>query len=304
MVTFRMLLMGMICLLVGCAVSDFRLGGKRHALISFEAPVPDPVLAQRVLALDPDQISAEDVRTVLSKCAAPRIMNFRGSAFNTIDDFSRFLVAMGYPERSVRDPASRALSYSSDQSSDAVAHTIVATWRREVLRPMLIGHSQGGSLIMKVLHQLDGQPVSYAAAIATGQFMRMVRGQWDRLPILRKVPDTVAEFSGYRLAGDIIGGDVTILPKHWGYKAEGFAQVHNVRLNEAGHRDIMRIQSLAHNAATRARIDGYFLGSQVPEDAKLHFAADIWYHVKKRWCMELQGYVRDHRQAPSAAIAP
>ena len=304
MVTPRILLLGLLCLLGGCAVSDFRFAGKRHPLISFESPVPDPLLAPRILALDPEHISAEDVRSLLSKCAAPRIMNFRGSAFNTIDDFSRFLIAMGYPEKSVRNPANGALSYSSDQSSHAVAQSIIAVSRREGLRPMLIGHSQGGSLIMKVLHQLEGQPVSYAAAIATGQLMRVVRGQWDRLPSMRKVPDSVAEFSGYRLAGDIIGSDVTILPKHWGYRAEGIAQVHNVRLNEAGHRDIMRIQSFVHNTTTRTWIDGYSPGSQVPEDAKLHFAADIWYHVKKRWCMELQRAVREQRQAAIPDRAP
>ena len=294
----RLLFVAMLCLLAGCAGTDFLLPGTTQPSVSLEALASDPVLSERVLALDPDRISAADVRSVLSQCPAPRIMNFRGSAFHTIDDFSMFLIAMGYPERSVRNPANGALSYSSDLSSDTVAHTIVATRRRERLRPMLIGHSQGGSLIMKVLHQLEGQPVSYAAAIATGQLMRIVRGQWDRLPVLRKVPDSVAEFSGYRLAGDLIGSDVTILPKHRDYKAQGSAQVHNVRLTGAGHRDIMRIESLAHNAATRARIDGNSPGSQAPEEAKLHFAADIWHHVKKRWCMELQGWLRRHPQAP------
>lgn len=293
----RILFVALLCLLAGCAGKEFPPGTTQPS-VSFDSLAADPALSTRVLALDPNRISAADVRSVLSRCPAPRILNFRGSAFHTIDDFSRFLVAMGYPDKSVRDPATGALSYSSDQSSGAVAHTIVAIARREGLRPMLIGHSQGGSLIMKVLHQLEGQPVSYAAAIGTGHLMRVLRGQWDRLPILRKVPDSVPEFSGYQLAGDILGSDLTILSKHRGYRAEGQAQVHNVRLNGAGHRDIMRIQSLAHNAATRSWIDGYSPGSHAPEEAKLHFAADIWHYVKKRWCMELQGSLRRNSQAP------
>ena len=57
--------------------------------------------------------------------------------------------------------------------------------------------------------RLDRDPVvglqlPYAAALATGRLMRVLLGQWDMLPRLRTVPDTVEEFSGYFVAWDPI----------------------------------------------------------------------------------------------------
>src|SRR4030081_3717985 len=63
---------------------------------------PEPVvaeLAERVLALDPERISAADVRDLLSRVPAPRIFLFQGSlAPVTMLPFANFLIAMGYPE--------------------------------------------------------------------------------------------------------------------------------------------------------------------------------------------------------------
>ena len=91
---------------------------------------------------------------------------------------------------------------------------------------MLIGHSRGGMLVVRTLHELDGafaetievhdpqsdkplartdirdpytgalQPVrgfriAFGAAIATGALPRVLSGQWDMLTRLRKIPDTV-----------------------------------------------------------------------------------------------------------------
>ena len=95
------------------------------------------------------------------------------------------------------------------------------------MMPMLIGHSQGGMLAIRVLYELAGDvrrgdcrswiprtgeraaahddrrsadrrdrgrssglTVPYAAALATGKLPRVLLGQWSMLPRLREIPDT------------------------------------------------------------------------------------------------------------------
>ena len=287
---YRALSIVAFCWLAGCAVNP-RTATTRpvHSLQLLRS---DPALVRRVLALNPERITSRDVAGVLSKCPAPRIFNFNGSAFRTMDEFSGFLMDMGYPEASVRDPASGALSRSSYQSSRKVVREIAMACRDDGLRPMLIGHSQGGALIMQVLHELEGQPVCYAAAVATGQWMRIALGQWNRIPILRKVPDSVEEFSGYRLADDFLGSDVPGLAKSDKYTAVGSAKVHTLRLHGAGHLEIMRVRPLARDAAARKWMDAYAPGVRAPHDARLLFAADVWHHITKHWCLELQRALR------------
>lgn len=294
MLVCRLLLASMLGWLAGCAVNPRTAAtAPVHSLQSLRA---DPALARRVLALSPERITSRDVAEVLSKCPAPRILNFNGSAFRTMDQFSGFLTDMGYPEASVRDPADGALSRSSFQSSGKVVREIAAAWRDDGLRPMLIGHSQGGAFIMQVLHEIKGQPVCYAAAVATGQWMRIALGQWNRIPILRKVPDSVEEFSGYRLADDFLGSDVPGLAKSDEYTATGSAKVHTLRLRGAGHLEIMRVRPLARDAAARRWMDAYAPGAPAPQDARLLFAADVWHYVTKHWCLELQRSLGGHRR--------
>ena len=62
------------------------------------AEVIDATSEDRILALDPEQISAAQVRDVLSRAPAPRIICLQGSLpLVTMQPFAEFLVAMGYP---------------------------------------------------------------------------------------------------------------------------------------------------------------------------------------------------------------
>ena len=62
-------------------------------------------LRNRILALDPEHLSEEEISQVLSKCPAPRMILLEGSLrFVSMESFARFLVVMGYPEDRVRDP--------------------------------------------------------------------------------------------------------------------------------------------------------------------------------------------------------
>lgn len=130
-------------------------GPEAHA----DAPeaLPEPALEQRLLALDAQHISEQDVREVLARVPAPRIIALHGSVpIVTMAPFVQFLVAMGYPQERVRNPRDGAFSYSSRIDSRELAGTIAWHYEREGVMPMLIGHSQGGMLAIKVLQDLAG----------------------------------------------------------------------------------------------------------------------------------------------------
>ncbi len=275
-----------MALLAGCATAQVRPTPVQT--LPIQSLLANSALCERVLALDAEHLSTEDITSTLSKCPAPRIFNFNGSAFNTMDSFSRFLAGMGYPETALRSGGG-ALSLSSFQDAEKVAQGVRVSRESEKMRPMLIGHSQGGAFVMKVLHRLEPGSVSYASAIATGKWMRYLLGQWDMVPILRKVPDSVEEFTGYRLAGDLIGSDLPGVKASGNYEAEGTARVRNVVLEGAGHLSVTHVEALE-------RFNAYTPDAPGKEEAKFFFAADIWYHVKKHWCLELQNLIREKSQ--------
>jgi hypothetical protein len=304
-------------------------------------PALDRSTEDRILALDAANISAADVRDVLSPSAAPRIIALQGSIpLVTMQPFAEFLIAMGYPDSRLRDPKDGSLSHSSNGDSAELAGAIAWYYETDGLMPMLIGHSQGGMLAIKVLHELAGsfaseievwnpvtdgsehrswirdprsgaiRPViglklSYVAALATGKLPRWLLGQWSMLDKLRQVPDSVEEFSGYTIEWDPIAGT---FPGSEAYRAIGVAQVRNISLSAAtSHIAMPRTRKLAQDPATRAWIDAYRPGENVPppadaavETSNLLHAADIWFSVKKHWCIELQRLIRARRSDAAA----
>ncbi len=106
------------------------------------------------------------------------------------------------------------------------------------MMPMLIGHSQGGMMAMRILYELDGtfheshpgvgsrgghcpsarttirDPLDrrHAAGrrthrrlcrgLATGKLPRILLGQWDMMAKLRRIPDTVDDFTGFSIPWD------------------------------------------------------------------------------------------------------
>ena len=122
---------------------------------------------------------------------------------------------------------------------------------------------------------------------------------------LRRIPDTVAEFTGFAIAFDPIAGDFGGSDP---YVAIGTALVRNVLLPASySHIGIPKTRQLAANAVTRAWIDAYAPAAEPPalpadagaDAANLVHAADIWYSVKKNWCAEAQRSIRaQRREAP------
>jgi hypothetical protein len=286
----------------------------------------DPEIVRRLHDLDPGRISARDVNEVLARVPAPRIILLQGSIpIVNMDPFAEFLIAMGYPADRIRNPRDGRYSESSFTDSQQLAGMVAWYYETEGMRPVLIGHSQGGMLAIRVLYDLAGafseaihvwnpltdrpeprttivDPVTgdvrpvvglrmrYAAAIATGKLPRLFLGQWSMLSRLSRIPDSVDDFTGYSLDWDFIAG-------HFGsaepFTAIGTATVRNVTLpGSYTHVGLPRTEHLAGHAATRAWIDAYVPGANVavPEEpgvdtTNLLHAADIWYSVKKNWCL-------------------
>jgi hypothetical protein len=291
----------------------------------------DAAIAARVLALDCEHLSAADVRDALSQAPAPRLILLQGSlAFVTMQPFGEFLVAMGYPEERIRNPRDGTMTYGSFGSSETLAGSLAWYAEREGMVPALIGHSQGGMLVVRTLHELAGDfaaaipvwdpvadealprttyvdPVSgrerpvvglkvaYASAIATGKLPRIFLFQWTMLSRLRRIPDTAAAFTGFSIAFDPIAGDFGGSDP---YVATGTAQVRNVVLPAStSHIAIPKTRHLAANAATRAWIDAWAPGTDAPlpadaDTTNILHAADIWYSVRKNWCSEAQRVLR------------
>lgn len=297
----------------------------------------DPGLSTRLLALDPDHISPADVADVLAHVPAPRVVLLQGSVpLVTMAPFAAFLAGMGYPDAKLTDPRDGNRSMSSYGSSAELAGALAWHYESDGVRPLVIGHSQGGMLAVRLLHELAGafndaievidpatgngtgriafrdpltgqeRPVvglvlPYATALATGRLFRVLLGQWAMLAKLARIPDTVEEFTGFALAGDLISAGSEP------YVATGQAQVRNVTLPASySHIGLPRAEHLAADPLARAWIDAYVPTSgaaQPPADpgfdaTNLLHAADIWHSVKRHWCREAQRLVAAARATP------
>ena len=228
----------------------------------------DRALEDRILALDPERITEDDLRTTLAAAPAPRIILLHGGIYPVhlaMLSFGYFLTGMGYPEAQIRDPGDQSWSYSPYQDSAQIAGLVAWAYERDGLRPMLIGHSQGGIHAVKVLNELDGafgdqipvwdpirgaaedrttivdpltgvvRPVlglslSYVSSLGAGGAALLLPHQWKMAGRLRTVPDTVDEFTGYSIGLDFFAFSVPGAEEADHYQHNGRAQVRNVKL--------------------------------------------------------------------------
>jgi len=265
-------------------------------------------------------------RTALARDRAPRLILVQGSLpFVTMDSLATFLVAMGYPEERLRDPRDGGFTTSGYVDSVKLAGIVAWHVERDGMPPILIGHSRGGMVVMRTLHELAGafgdeipvwdpvrdeplprttlvdprtgmsRPVAglvvrHAVAIATGKLPRLLLGQWSMLRRVREVPDTVQDFTGFAIEGDLIADGVLGREP---YVALGHARVRNVTLpGSTGHVDAIALAPLAADAAARAWIDDYRpdRGAVVPgalaQVQNVLEGAELWYGVRRAWCEE------------------
>jgi hypothetical protein len=258
---------------------------------------------EAILAIDPVHVTEQNIRGPLSNTPAPRIINIHGGIASVIPkmvSFSDFLIGMGYPASSITNPADGTYTFSCYEDSDTIAGVIAWYYEKEGLRPMMVGHSQGGFQVVKVLHKLAARPSSrihvwnpltwtrenrveitdpltgtnrpvsglrlpYATSLTAGGLTRILPNQWDMLGKLREIPDSVEEFTGFYKGKDLLGGDFLGYGPANQFSATGTAVVRNVQLPSGWkHGAIPDTRHLLKSKGIMDRINAY-----VPDDGPL-----------------------------------
>jgi len=311
------------------------------------AAVFDAALEQRLMQLDPERVSDTDVREVLAKGATPRLVNLHGGIYPVhlvMDSFAGFLIGMGYPEERIRHPGDGGLSFSPYESSLQIAGTIAWYYERDGLMPMMVGHSQGGIQLVKVLYLLAGETATavpvwnplrgaaearttiidpythlerpvvglrlgFAAVVGAGGAALLLPNQWDMIGRLQSIPDAVDEFTGFALEVDLVAWDMPGSTAK--YHALGRTEVRNVLLPaEYWHVYAAAAAHLTADPAVRAWISAYYPGSNAPppdsaaSTTNLRFAADVWWSLKKHWVLEAQKAVRARQRMQATGPKP
>ncbi len=299
-----------------------------------------PALEARILAIDPDHVSDDDVRHTLAQGPAPHIMAIHGGiwpVYRVMESFTHFLVAMGYPEHAIRDVGTHRLTYSCYQDGAELAGLAAWYYEHDGVRPMLVGHSQGGMQVVKVLYDLAGlldkppqvfnphsrafEPrgyivdpvggerlplpgirVSYATAVGAGGLADVLPNQWSMAERTFVIPDTALEFTGFTLGVDLIAMNFRRDDKR--YRPMGNAAVQNVVLpSNYSHYNAVLVGPLADEASMRDWLNAWTpaqRGQDPPNSTtvlSVQWAADVWYSIKQHWALEAQRFVRARQRA-------
>jgi hypothetical protein len=271
-----------------------------------------------LLGLEPERVSAQQVRDLLSQAPAPRVLLFKGSVGADMESFGAFLQGMGYPPPQLRNPATGRYSYSfgwdgcrcagCDELAAGMGHLV----RSEGVAPMLIGHSGGGVTVSRILQRLaaDGAAprLPFAATLGTGALLRWAPGFAGcaaDVPQLGRVPASVAAFTGYRIAGDPFTSWFGFGEYRAADGGSPPARVRNVLLpSQVSHVDAFEVDGYAEQPQLHAWIDAYQPGSDVPlpevpglDLRNLRHAADLWHSLKKHWAL----HARQWAAQPGAA---
>jgi len=301
-----------------------------------------PEIKARILALDPEHLTELQIREVLSRVPAPRIINIHGGIFpvhTRMISFSKFLVGMGYPEFSLTNAADGTYTFSCYESSAKVAGMIAWYYEKEKMRPVIVGHSQGGFQAVKVLYHFAGGPDSrlevwnpltwqpegryeitdpltgkeravvglqlpYVTTVGSGGLTRFLPNQWSVGGRLRKIPDSVEEFTGFYKGLDLLGGDFLGYGPANHSKPNGQAAVRTICLpSRYRHGMIPDTKHLLASQELKDWINHYEPGPGPVETPKLDrefdtdsrhilWAAEVWHSIKKHWVLELQRMIR------------
>jgi len=335
-------------LIAGCATAPYTahepvVASQPAAGEVLKAVQIDPAVEDRILALHPEHLSDADVRDTLAKAPAPRIFSIHGGVYPVellMRSFGKFLTGMGYPENRIRDAGDGTFSHSPYASSQQQAGEIAWYYEHEGMRPMLVGHSQGGIQVIKILHELAGSfgdalqvynpltgqfesrtsivdpltgkerpvlgvSVAYASVVGTGGWSLALPVHWIVVSRVRTIPDSVEDFTGFRIGLDFFAWDGPGLEGLKSFHASGKAEVRNVTLPaEYSHVFVPATADLARDPAMRAWLNAFDPNDEAhraavpdPNAHNVLWAADVWYSIKKHWCLELQRLIRARRAA-------
>jgi hypothetical protein len=256
----------------------------------------DSAQEDRILALDPEHVSDEDVRNTLARGPTPHVILIHGGVYPVhlaMASLGRFLAKMGYPEAKIRDPGDRSWSLSPYASSADGAGLVAWYYEHDGVRPMIVGHSQGGIQAVKILHELSGSfgadlhpydpesgqidpkttivdpltgqeravvglSTAYVGVVGAGGWSLVLPNHWIVAGRIRSIPDTVDEFVGYRIGFDLFAWDAPGLEGIKMFYPNGKATVRNVTLPaEYSHVLVPVTSGLADTPAMRAWINNY-----------------------------------------------
>jgi hypothetical protein len=301
-----------------------------------------PEMQDRILSMNPEQVSGQEVEELLSIGPAPRVINIHGGIYPVhivMESFAEFLMGMGYPEESIRNPGDGSTTFSCYDDSKKIAGAIAWYYEHEGMRPLMVGHSQGGIQAVKVLHvlagnfgseiavwnpltgkkeqryeirePLTGEPtpvvglkVSYATAVGAGGLTRILPNQWKMMRKLRRVPDSVVEFTGFYASGDLLGGDMLGFGSSNHYEPDGTARVRNVLLpsgnnhfNTPSTRHLLESREITdwlnnYEQTNRPTLDVEFDS----DSSHVLWAGDVWHSIKKHWVLELQRLINAQQE--------
>jgi len=278
------------------AVHDAAIATRPTAHSVLRSMAIDRSLEDRILALDPEQVTADDVRDTLAKAPAPRIILLHGGIYPVhlmMESAGRFLTGMGYPEERIRHPGDGRWSHSPYEDSAQIAGLIAWYYERDGLRPMLIGHSQGGIQAIKVLYELAGRldnpirvwnpllddaeertsildpltgtersvvglTVSYVSVVGAGGAALLLPNQWSMIGKLRTIPDAVDEFTAFAIGLDFVAWTLPGDQEAVNFRRDGNTLVRGVMLPAwYNHVFVPDTEGLAKDPATRVWIDAY-----------------------------------------------
>ncbi|MFC1491853.1 hypothetical protein ACFLQ0_04625, partial [Nitrospinota bacterium] len=238
-----------LLVLAGCAHERFSwdFGPKALKFSQWRPLARDQKLARRILALDPLNITAEDVKITLSRGPAPWIMPISPAFPGPIifKDLFKFLIDMGYPPGRIGDPRSDDFTLSYREPSETIAGLAAWTYERDGMSPMLVGWSAGGITAVSALHDLSnpvnkeelkvvsgltgeaedrgwildpytgekrpiaGVKISFAGVLMAGGLSRLFHlFRWGERPPLHAVPDSVNELVAFHAPADPLGTDL------------------------------------------------------------------------------------------------
>ncbi len=236
------------------------------------------------------------MRDTLAKGPAPRIILLHGGIYPVhlvMESAGRFLTGMGYPEDRIRHPGDRRWSHSPYENSAQIAGLIAWYYEHDGMRPMMIGHSQGGIQAVKVLYELAGRfddplrvwnpltdyaedrtsivdpltgderpviglTVSYASSVGAGGAALLLPNQWSMAGKLRTIPDTVDEFTGFAIGLDLIAWTLPGDTEAINFRRDGNTLVRGVMLPASySHVFVPDTLDLTADATTRNWIDAY-----------------------------------------------
>ena len=294
----RLALVGAIALGAGCATPPVvpqpaqPRAGELSVLRSVKLA---PALEERILAIDPQRVTEADVK-LLARGPTPRIVNIHGGIYPVhlaMTSFSEFLVGMGYPEARIRHPSRGDYSHSPYEPSQYIAGAIAWYYEHEGVRPLIVGHSQGGMQAVKVLHELNGAfadsvavwnpltdtaeervtivdpfsgrerpviglKVPYASAVGAGGAATLLPNQWIMATRLRAIPNTVEDFTGFFIALDTWAWNVPGSASFQRYEHNGTARIRNVELPAYYNHVLLPVTDhLARDPAMREFVNRY-----------------------------------------------